>query len=351
MADLTQLGRIAGACGLCILAVLAGIFLLPVTLPFLLGYALAASIQKPVALLQDRTRLPRWLCGGVFMTVLFLLTGSLLYFLGRQLVLEMGSFTAQLPELLSGLAAPAAKLKAWLQELAARAPDGFGIALQDWVDELFSTSSGLTNRLTGWLISLAGGIVSALPDLFLFTLTLILSSFMFCADLPAVHAAAKRLIPQKWQQRVCQLPVKLKSALGGWVKAQIMLMGVTFLIVTAGLLMLRLDYPLLFGALIALIDALPLLGAGTVMIPWSLLMFLRGANSCGIGLLAVYGAAALLRSALEPKLIGKQIGLHPLLTLGAMYTGYQLLGMTGLVLFPIGAILVQQVWQLITAGG
>ena len=346
MADLARFKRFAGICALILGAILTILFLLPIALPFLLGYGLAWCVQRPVTLLRERTGLPLWASGGVCMFLLFLIVGSGAFFLIRRLIHEVSSFSQQLPELLSGLASPAERLQGWLRDLASRAPDGFGIALQNWIDSLFDGSSGLPGRLTAWLFSFAAKVVAALPDLFLFVLTLVLSSFMFAANFSSASAAISRLIPQKWQRRAQQLIRQLRTALGGWLKAQAMLMGITFLVVTVGLTVLQLDYPLLFGALIALIDALPLLGAGTVMIPWSLLMFLRGANRCGIGLILVYGAAALIRSALEPRLIGKQIGLNPILTLGAMYAGYRLVGLFGLILFPIAAMLLQQVLKL-----
>ena len=346
MADLTRFKRFAGIFAVGIGAIAAVLFLLPIALPFLLGYVLALCVQRPITLLHRRTGMKTWLCAGICMLVLFLLLGSGVFLLVRQLIREVTSFADQLPELLSGLAGPAEQLQVWLRELAVRAPDGFGVALQNWTDSLFDGSSGLPGRVTSWLFTFAAKLVAALPDLFLFTLTTILSSFMFAANLPAARTAIRKLIPQKWQNKAQQLLSQLRAALGGWLKAQAMLMGVTFLVVTAGLMVLQLDYPLLFGALVALVDALPLLGAGVILIPWSLLSFLRGANRCAIGLILVYGAAALIRSALEPRLIGKQIGISPLVTLAAMYAGYRLVGLTGLILFPIAAMLLQQVLKL-----
>ena len=120
-------------------------------------------------------------------------------------------------------------------------------------------------------------------------------------------------------------------------------MLITFLVLTAGFLILGLDYPLLFGSTIALIDALPVLGSGAVLIPWSLLQFLGGNTFCGVGLLCVYGAAALIRAAMEPRLLGKQMGMNPLLTLLALYAGYRFFGIGGMIFFPMGAMFLKQV--------
>ena len=102
---------------------------------------------------------------------------------------------------------------------------------------------------------------------------------------------------------------------------------------------------LLLAALIALIDALPVFGTGTILIPWALVLFLRGQTKTGVGLVVLYGAAALSRQALEPRLVGKQVGLNPVLTLLALYTGYRLLGVGGMIVFPITAMLLKQIWD------
>ena len=122
-------------------------------------------------------------------------------------------------------------------------------------------------------------------------------------------------------------------------------MGITFLILNAGLLLLRVRYPVLAALVITLVDALPVFGTGTILIPWALALFLRGETKTGIGLVILYGAAALSRQALEPRLVGKQVGLNPVLTLLALYTGYRLLGVGGMIVFPIAAMLFKQIWD------
>ena len=99
------------------------------------------------------------------------------------------------------------------------------------------------------------------------------------------------------------------------------------------------------AAVTALIDALPVFGTGTILIPWALALFLQGETKTGIGLVILYGAAALSRQALEPRLVGKQVGLNPVLTLLALYTGYRLLGVGGMIVFPIAAMLFKQLWD------
>ena len=120
-------------------------------------------------------------------------------------------------------------------------------------------------------------------------------------------------------------------------------MTVTWAVVSLGFLLLRIPYGLLWAVLVALVDAFPVLGTGTVLVPWSLVCFLQGDSARGIGLLGIYGAATLIRSALEPKLVGKHLGLDPLVTLIALYTGYKLWGLMGMLLAPLLAVAATQV--------
>ena len=122
-------------------------------------------------------------------------------------------------------------------------------------------------------------------------------------------------------------------------------MGVTFLILNVGLMLLRVQYPVLDALLITIVDALPVFGTGTILIPWAIVMFLRGETKKGIGLVILYGTAALSRQALEPRLVGRQVGLNPVLTLLALYAGYRLLGVAGMIVFPISAMLLKQIWD------
>ena len=105
------------------------------------------------------------------------------------------------------------------------------------------------------------------------------------------------------------------------------------------------------GALIAVVDALPVLGSGTVLLPWAAVSLLRGSGGLALGLTVTYAAAAFARSALEPRLLGRQIGLPPLLTLLSLYAGYRLFGLAGMILLPLAVLLAKQVWELAEGNG
>lgn len=313
----------------------------PVLLPFAIGAVIAAAAE-PAA---RRLPLPRWACAALCVTGVYLLAGTVLWFLCRVLCGELAGFLRGLPALAQSLADPVQRLREWLLNLADRFPDGFGAALREGITDFFQNGAGLAGRLYEWAFSFASSLLKKIPDLALFLLTSVLSSFMLCAQRPRLLKLWKQKAPPAWRQRLKSAFERLRKTFGGWVRAQFKLMGITFLVLTSGFLVLKVRYPLLFGVVISLIDALPVFGTGVVLIPWGLIAFVQGDTVLGTGLLVLYGGAALLRTALEPRLLGKQIGMDPLLTLLAIYAGYRFFGVLGMLLFPLGAVLLKQFWS------
>lgn len=322
------------------------VFLLPVLLPFLIGFLLSRLAEPLIVRLQGKSTLPRWLCAILCVAGLYFLLGTALFFLFRALFTELGEFVEQIPQLLSSLSEPMGRLQEALELAADRLPDGLGVALRGWIDRLFAGGSILAETAANRLITLVTRILSGLPSILLFLVTAVLSTFMISIELPQLKSAAAKRLPARGRQRLTTLYGKVRGAMGGWLVAQGKLLLVVFGIVSAGLFLLRVEFPLLFGAIVALIDALPVFGSGTVLIPWALVRFLQADTRLGVGLICVYLAAMLTRTALEPRLIGRQIGLNPLLTLLSLYAGFRFFGVVGMIFLPIAAILLKQLFDL-----
>ena len=322
-----------------------GALLLPVLLPFFIGLAVSLLAEKPVRLLQTRARFPRPLASGLCVLLLFGILFCGLFFLCRLLCSEAADLARQLPRLAENLAPLFARLKERLLTLAGKLPDGLGTGLRAGVEDFFKTGAGVGTKLYETLFSWASGVIGRLPDAVLFAVTAVLSSFMLSGELPAIRGWLRRAVRPAWLEKLQTLGGHVRTTLGSWLRAQLKLMGITFLILNAGLLLLRVRYPVLAALVITVVDALPVFGTGTILIPWALALFLQGETKTGVGLVILYGAAALSRQALEPRLVGKQVGLNPVLTLLALYTGYRLLGVGGMIVFPIAAMLFKQLWD------
>lgn len=320
----------------------AGKFLVPMILPFLLGFLLALSAEPLVSLLHRSLKMPRGLATAFGVTAALLITVGLVLSLCALLIRELGALAGVLPDLEDAAGNGLHALEYWLTDLALKAPAPVSPILSRGVEGIFSGSSTLLDSLTEKALALASGILKGVPDSALGLGTWILSSFMISARLPQLKAWFSAHLPPVWHSTWLPRLKNLKASLWGWVLAQAKLVGITLALLIVGFLLLRIPHALLWAAVVCLVDILPVLGTGTVLIPWSIVCFLQGDSLRGVGLLAVYTVVSLLRSVLEPRFVGKQLGLDPLVTLLALYAGYRIWGLAGMLLAPILAVAVTQ---------
>lgn len=320
-------------------------YLLPVVLPFFLAVLLALSAEPLVRFFHNKARMPRAAATGIGLTMTLGLLILVVMVLFALLLRELGMLAGVVPDLedtaLQGMDA----LQQWLTGLANRTPNSVQPIIRRGVDGLFSDGTAIIDRIAAHLLGLASGIVSKLPDSVLGFGTWLLASYMISAKLPGIRSWIRGHMPPKWYDTYLPMLQRLKRSVLGWLLAQCKLIGITFLVLTAGFFVLQIPYAPLWAALISLVDALPVLGTGTVLVPWSLVCFLQGDSVRALGLLGTYAVAALLRSVLEPRLIGKQLGLDPLVTLFSMYAGYRLFGLGGMILSPLLAVTVTQLFN------
>ncbi len=340
--QLMSLRKIFTALGVFVLVFTGVRYLLPIALPFLMAALLALAAEPLVSFFQSRTKMPRGAATGVGVTMTLMLLALVLMVLVALLIRELGALAGVLPDLEGAAVSGLSVLEGWILGLIQGAPEGVGTMLTHSVQRMFSDSTRLLDAVTSWLLGLASGVVSRLPDSALGLFTWLLAAYMISAKLPQIRTRIRGDMPESWKERYLPWFFRLKGSVLGWLKAQCKLMGLTFFVLTAGLLLLQVPYAPVWGAVIAALDALPVLGTGMILVPWGIICFLQGDTLRGVGLLGVYAAAALLRSVLEPRLVGKQLGLDPLVTLGAMYGGYRLFGLPGMIFSPLAAVVITQ---------
>ena len=309
-------------------------YLLPFFLPFLVGLLLALAAEPAVRLFR-RLKLPRWAATGVGVSLTLVLLITLVGILGAALVKELGILAGRLPDLQSTTQQAADRVRTFLENAASRAPQGVQPLLDRSVDRLFSSGSAFLEQTTIRLPGAISAFLSRVPDGALGAGTGILSGFMLSSRLPRLKAALQARIPEKIRLQLFPMLRQSKNALLGWLKAQCKLAGITYGIVTVGFLILGIPFAPLWALLVALVDAVPLLGTGTVLLPWALVCLLQHQHLRSIGLLCIYGCAFLSRTALEPRLVGRHLGIDPLITLLFLYVGYRFWGIFGMLLAPM----------------
>ncbi len=323
-------------------------YALGAAVPFIIALMIAAAISSPAKKIAKKTRLSPRAVSAVLVIAFFLIIASLLSLAVYRLISEVGDLIEKLTENPEAASQALDKLVLKIQNIG----DKFGFlkhvsgseALQKLgidVDTVISEALGsLMSSLTSAIPSAAVGIVTKLPEMLLFIVVLLLSSYYFCADKDKISSALVSVLPEKWAKKLPHIKEKLTQTLIGYLKAYLSIMLLTFCEVFLGLTILKVEYAFLLSVIIAVVDILPVLGTGTILIPWAIFSFITSNPKLGIGLLVLYAIVLIVRQLIEPKIVGNTLGLHPLATLASIYVGIKLLGFAGIFIGPIVAMLL-----------
>ena len=317
-------------------------YLLPLCLPFLLGAGLAIAAEPGTDVLHRRLKLSRSIAGAISVSVVFLLGGALLLLLLALLSRQAQRLGALLPQLEQSVQNGYDTLRSWLLALAQRLPGRTGAAATGVLNSLFSDGASLLTKAAIKIAALAGSLFGRIPNGLMWLLTSIISGYMIAPRLPQLRKWLSQKIAALRNGQMLPAAAEIRKALWGWVLAEAKLAMLAFVFLCSGFFLLRIENGFVWAALTTLVDAFPVLGVGTVLIPWSLVCLLQGHTARGIGLGALYGVIWLTRSILEPRLLGKGLGLDPLITLFAIYAGWKLFGFTGILLAPLLTLVITQ---------
>lgn len=316
-------------------------YFLPLLAPFLLGWIFASMAEPMTGFLHRRLRLGRGISSGISVTLVLTVLLGLVWLLGALGYRELANLASGIPGYAEQLSGRFTQIRDWALGLVSRLPGGLGELLGRSVTNLFTEGGVVLEKAASGALSAAGNVAGRIPGGALLIGTGVISSYMISAQYPALRERLRR--DDRFRERWVPMAQKLWSTVRQWVKAQLKLSGLTFAIVGAGFLLLRVEHWAAWALVTAIVDAVPILGTGTVLIPMAVIAFLWGERVRGIGLAALYVTAMLTRSALEPRLVGRQLGMNPLLTLMALYAGWHIWGIWGMILSPILAVTVGQI--------
>ena len=236
--------------------------------------------------------------------------------------------------------------------------DNFGIPTN--MKEIFNNifSDLLTkgnNFLQNALIKIIGEIRN-LPKMLLCTGITIIATYFIATDRMYILDQLEHHLPRKWVNKFGKKVREIIISLGDYLKAQSILVLISFVIVLMGLLIFKfigmnINYPILMAVLIGIIDALPIVGSGTIMLPWAIISAFNGNINLAIALVILYIIVIVIRQLLEPKIVSKHIGIHPIFTLIAMYTGFKIIGTIGIFAGPIVLIILKSVFDTMISNG
>ncbi len=324
-------------------------YLLPLVVPFLCAYGAAQWLRPSVRYLERRmqffifhkhVRIPAGVIGGVELAAVLAVLIGLVYVCGSRLITQAQGFMTALPEWL-------AELDLWLtgvcraiEDKLGLKNDGLVVLVRDWIKELTDRirQSSMPVLMSNSMVLLKKGINGLVIALVFF-----ISTLMLLEEMDDIREKKSRSI---FHREFALLGRRLASVCAAWLRTQAILILITSVLCVIGLFFIGNSYAFLLGIGIGVLDALPLFGAGVVLIPWGLLLFLRSAWADGAVILGTYVICYFVRQVLEARIMGDKVGLSPLETLVSMYVGLQLFGLIGFLLGPLGFLIVQDLTEL-----
>ena len=309
-------------------------YLFVALLPFLISWAAAFLLRPAVNFVSKKTRIPRKAV-SVTLTMLcvFLGLGLIILFVFFA-VKESWEFFSSLAaderviEILAKITNPIGTIFGE-SEASSALTEHIGSAIEEGI-------SGLVSRL----VAILSDIAASIPRVLFFILITVIASIYFALDIERINAFVKDLLPKRLSSALGKLKKRSISVGAKYLRSYLIIMGITFVVMLSGLLILRVKNSILLSVVIAILDLLPIIGVGTVLVPWSIAMLLLGNTGTGVGLIILLIVHELIRQFAEPKIIGKNLGVHPIVSLILLYVGYSVLGLVGILFVPVIAVVL-----------
>ena len=306
-------------------------FLLGYFLPILISVLIASVVQKPAEKIASRLKLSSGKCAALLSAFLFILVACVLYFLIYMLFTNAGSFLNELNGITDYFTKIFVRLKTALNGIFKSLPAEISDMLLRMGESLLES---LLNGVTNFFSTFATSVATKMPSFLFSTVIALVASCYIAKDYKILSKFIKELLGENLFSKILKIRGIFTDSIFKIIKGYFLLMLLTFIELFIGFLILGINHSLLIAILVALVDLLPVFGTGTVLIPWGFILLLSD-NSKGFGILILYIIITLARNFIEPKIIGKQIGINPLFTLIVMFAGLKIIGFWGIFIFPI----------------
>lgn len=306
-------------------------------MPFLLALILAAMLNPVVTWLERKTPLGRSGATAVVFALGALVGGGLLVLATAALLQGTAVFVDTLPFYRDTVTGITEDLISRVGAFYLRIPPDVIAVAQRNIGEVFQASQRILTSL-GQSLAVALGTLPAFAAILLISL---LAAFFLTKDWEWFVASFRALLPAEWRDSADRAGSELSRSLGRYVLAQAIVIGVSTVITTLGLLIIGVDRWLAAGLVGGLLDIVPVAGPALLYIPWAIYAWVTGHRALASALLVLYGAVSVLRQIVEPKVVGESLGIHPLIMMAGLYWGSVLLGAKALIVVPPVLILAK----------
>lgn len=330
---------------LTVLGVYLGFKLAIFYMPFLIAFIIALMLEPCIRFIMRKTKLKRKASSILVFVIAIIIIVGLLIWAGATIVSEASNLLTSLNEYFEKGYALVQDMLSKIDFSRLQIPENIMNTIQESAMEFLGTlTEWAKNALTG-----AINFLTSIPTIGVYMVVTLLSLYFMCVDKVYMIDQLEHHLPQTWVRKIGVHLKGLVKSLGGYLKAELTLVLISFVISVIGLYIfhfvgLNVEYPLLMALIIGFVDLLPIFGSGTFMIPWAILSACTGDFTLAIAILVLWAIMSIVRQMIEPKIVSGHIGIHPIFTLIAMYTGFKFIGVLGMIIGPILLIVLKNIF-------
>ena len=305
-------------------------------LPFVIGIFVSFIVQKPVKAINKKIKIAKGPLTIIFVVSSYILIVAIAALLIYLIYRWLSGIVAILPDIMPEFLELVNQLNSSLTQTLEGLPEAVTNYINTLPTKLAETIGALGFALSDWALNLA----TSIPSYLISIIVTIVASCYIAYDYDKIILFAKKKTPYKTWAIIVEIKDTFFKNIFKMLKGYILLMLITFTELSIGLFLIGQSNAILLAAIICVIDILPVLGTGAVVIPWAIISLFTGSVWKAVGLIIMYVIITIVRNFLEPKVIGNQVGLHPIITLLSMFCGLKLLGIIGLFGFPLTLIVL-----------
>jgi len=332
--------KILGIIAVCII-VFAVIYLGIQFWPFLVGIIVALMLEKPIEFIMKKIKLSRKLVGTILVILVFVIIGFIISFIVSALIDEAMSLSKKIPSIVE-------EIKLEYNIIYHSIDDFLSSTSIEISDAMYKFGLEILSKITSIATDAVNSIISFImfiPNIMIYIIITFLATLFLVTDRRTITRFMTEPLPNSLVKKITNAVVNCFKSLGGYFRAVCIMITITFIELLIAFSILGMEYPLSLALIVAIVDALPILGTGTILLPWAVYSAITGNIGMGVALLVIYLIVTVVRQLIEPKVVSNNIGIHPFITLLCMYIGFKLIGLFGLVAGPVVLVILKNVFN------
>ena len=322
---------------LVVFSIMLGIFFWP----FIIAIVTSIILEKLVEYIVKKTKISRKIVGTVLVLLIYAVLAFLIYLLVSKLFREAISIASDLPNLFEYIK----DRYNFMYDKYISAMSSIPIAISEKMYDIgIDFFSSLSKYVTKFFNS-TFNFIMFIPNIFIYAVITLLATLFLVTDRRKLSRYVHDIFPKRFVRKISNIFSGIISSLSKYLKSQLVMVCITFIELLIAFLILRQNYPFTLALVISLIDALPIVGVGGVLIPWGIYSAAVGNMYLGIGLIITYAVIIIVRQLIEPRIVSSNLGVHPFLTLISMYIAFKIFGVVGLIIGPIIMVIFKNVFS------